>query len=188
MSLLKRATSAPAAAATATPGRAPVSRLEVRTAGNPVAPSAELYRIAALPRRDLATAYTPADVAALEDRLRRKDGRPCVCAKMGRRCPTNLLPVQAQALLEAERAGGLVAPIGVGHGKTLVDLLLASVMGAKKAVLLVPAQLRPQLLERDWPYYGGHWNLPNIVLSSASEFRPGASSLHVITYNKLSTA
>lgn len=149
----------------------------------PVTPSADLMRIVSLPRRDLATAYTAADIQALEARLRNTAG-PCVCASQGRPCPTSLKLVQAQALLEAPRAGGLVAPIGVGHGKTLIDLLLPWVMDSKVAVLLIPANLRTQLLERDWPYYGGHWKLPN--LAGGQWFVAGRPVLHVLTYNKLS--
>jgi hypothetical protein len=148
----------------------------------PVSPSADLLRIVSLPRRDLATSYTQADFDALEARLR--GGGPCVCASQGRVCPLHLKPVQAQALLEAPLAGGLVAPIGVGHGKTLIDLLLPWVMGSKTAVLLIPANLRTQLLERDWPYYGSHWKLPN--LAGGQWFVPGRPVLHVLTYNKLS--
>ncbi|MFG0245706.1 MAG: DEAD/DEAH box helicase family protein [Phycisphaerales bacterium JB052] len=47
-------------------------------------------------------------------------------------------------LYEAYMADGLLASAGVGWGKTLVSLLLPSVMGAKKALLLVP----PNALEK----------------------------------------
>ena len=68
-----------------------------------------------------------------------------------------LKPVQALALREAWTAGGLFAPMGVGCGKTLVSLLLPTVMGAKRPVLLVAAKLdnpgrRTEILDycRSW--------------------------------------
>jgi hypothetical protein len=153
----------------------------------PVTPSADLMRIVSLPRRNLETSYTAADFAALEARLREPAGK-CICASQGRPCPLTLKRIQSLALLEAALAGGLVAPIGVGHGKTLIDLLLPWVMESKVAVLLIPANLRTQLLERDWPYYGGHWKLPNLAGggSAGQWFVPGRPVLHVLTYNKLS--
>lgn len=150
----------------------------------PVPFSADVARVLGLTRRDLASAWTAADVNELEVRLRKPPGA-CRCAQLARPCPTRLLPTQARALLEAPRAGGLLAPIGVGHGKTLVDLLLPMVMGSRTAVLLIPANLRAQLLERDWDYYGAHWTLPN--LAGGRWFQAGKPALHVLTYSKLST-
>lgn len=165
------------------PTRAPATSPE-GYGRQPVGHSADLNRIIALPRRDLAASYTDADIAALEASLRVTG--PCVCKQQGRPCPTSLKRIQALALLEAPRAGGLMAPIGVGHGKTLIDLLLPMVMpGCKVAVLLIPANLRGQLLERDWAYYGGHWKLPN--LAGGRWFAPGRPVLHVLTYSKLSS-
>jgi hypothetical protein len=139
------------------------ARFERSAARAPVGWSADLGRVLALPRRDLETAYSAADVAALEARLRGPG--PCTCAKASppRPCPLRFRPIQAWALLEAARAGGLLAPMGVGHGKELVCLLLPVVMGAKTAVLMTQGNLRSQLLERDWNYYGGHWRLPNLA-------------------------
>lgn len=147
----------------------------------PVGGSADLNRVLTIPRRDLSRVYTAGALARLEHELS-SPGR-CVCASQGRDCPTSLKPIQAQALLEARAAGGLFAPIGVGHGKTLIDLLLPMVVPCKTAVLLIPANLRTQLLERDVPYYGGHWALPNIV--PGQFFVAGRPTLHVITYSKL---
>jgi hypothetical protein len=150
---------------------------------SPVGGSADLNRVVGIPRRDLETAHRAGALARLEHELRRDDPK-CVCASQGRRCPTSLKRIQGQALLEARDANGLFAPIGVGHGKTLVDLLLPMVVrDCRVAVLLIPANLRDQLLERDVPYYGGHWNLPNLV--PGQFFVSGRPSLHVITYSKL---
>jgi hypothetical protein len=153
----------------------------------PVLPSADLSRVIALPFRELDPTKRPAEADALEARLRasKEQASACKCRQFGRPCPTSLLPVQAHALLEAPKAGGLVGGIGVGHGKTLIDLLLPMAMGSKVAVLLIPANLKAQLLDKDWHYYGAHWNLPN--LAGGQWFVAGKPVLHVITYNALSS-
>jgi hypothetical protein len=97
-----------------------------------------------------------------------------------------LMPIQAWALNEAHITGGMVAPIGVGHGKTGVDILVALVMGVRTAALLVPAQLRAQLTEYDYPMWAVHWNVPN--LNGSRYFVPGKCTLHVLSYNELSGA
>ena len=153
---------------------------------SPVGYSADLGRILALPRRNLATAYTAADIEALEAQLRAPPS-PCSCASMSppRPCPTRLRRVQAQALLEAPRVGGLLAPIGTGHGKELTTFLMPMVMpGCRVAVLFIPANLLPQF-QVEWSYYGAHWRLPN--LAGGRWFRVGLPVLHVVSYNKLSS-
>jgi len=93
--------------------------------------------------------------------------------------------VQAQALLEAPRVGGLLAPIGTGHGKELTTFLMPMVMpGCRVAVLFIPANLLPQF-QVEWSYYGAHWRLPN--LAGGRWFRVGLPVLHVVSYNKLSS-
>lgn len=83
--------------------------------------------------------------------------------------------------------GGLAGPIGVGHGKTLLDLLTPMVVpNCKVAVLLLPTNLKPQLLENDLQFYGQHWKLPNIAGSRF--FIPGRPTLHVVAYSELSGA
>ncbi|WP_338865536.1 DEAD/DEAH box helicase family protein [Myxococcus stipitatus] len=153
---------------------------------SPVGYSADLGRILALPRRDLAASYTAANVEALEAALR-SPSLQCTCASMSppRPCPLRLRRVQAQALLEASRIGGLLGPIGTGHGKELTTFLMPMVMpGCRVAVLFISAGLLPQF-EAEWSYYGAHWKLPN--LAGGRWFRVGLPVLHVITYNKLSS-
>ncbi len=86
-----------------------------------------------------------------------------------------LWPIQSAVLVEAARAGGLLGPIGVGHGKTLASLLVGEAMRAKKIVLLVPPQLRNQLLQHDIPQLNKHFRLP-------------LERLRVIAYSELSNA
>lgn len=144
--------------------------------------SADLERILNLPRR----APFPPVPAGYFDGLRRNVGPPCRCESEFRRaCCKDLLPVQAWALYEARNVGGILGPIGVGHGKTLLDLLTPLVVeGCRNAVLLLPAQLKLQLLDVDWRYYGQHWLLPNLV--GGAWLTPGLPNLHVISYSELS--
>jgi hypothetical protein len=175
-----RATSTPASLAKLTGDRSAVVK------GQPVGWSPDLARVLSLPRRDLASTYGDSDFASLEAALRAPSGTRCICETLRKRCPSSLLPVQRLAVLEAARVGGGIFPIGVGHGKTLIDLLLPLVMpGCKVAVLLLPATLRAQLAEVDWHFYGGHWRLPN--LAGGRWFRAGLPVLHVISYEKFST-
>jgi len=65
----------------------------------------------------------------------------------------DLWPVQADALATAYEYDGLFAPIGVGHGKTLISLLLPHVLDSDRAVLLIPPRICDQLLKADWPAF-----------------------------------
>ena len=152
----------------------------------PVGNSADLNRVIAISRRDLYRAHTAGALMRLEHQLRIETPTRCVCAQQGRECPTSLKLIQGYALLEAPLAGGLLGRIGTGHGKTLIDLLLAMVMpGCRVAALFIQADLLSQFLDRDVPYYGGHWHIPNVV--PGSQFVSGRPALHVYTYNKLSS-
>jgi len=124
-----------------------------------VTDSVELRRILALPRRVI-------DLDHVEDvtPLFRKPGGTM-----------RFWPIQSAALIEASLANGLFAPIGVGHGKTLVTLALPTAMGSDRAVLLVPAQLKAQLLEKLLPQYLQHFDLP-------------IARLHIVAYEELSSA
>lgn len=69
-----------------------------------------------------------------------------------------LRPIQAQMLAEAKRAGGLVAMVACGEGKTLTSLLLPSVLEAERPLILLPASMRAQY-ESDRIFYSEHFNL-----------------------------
>lgn len=63
-----------------------------------------------------------------------------------------LFPKQCEALAAYEFAGGLLAPIGVGLGKTLLSLMIAAkayYKGLEKIMLLVPSQVLGQLVDHD---------------------------------------
>lgn len=162
--------------------------ISFRSSSLAVSDSPELKRVLALPRR---LRPTEAELAALQDAYTARLGKPlapCSCEKTYlRRCAKRLLPIQAWALEEISRYEGLLGPIGVGDGKTLLDLLAPMVMpNCKVAVLLVRPDLREQLLKVDWNFYGQHWELPN--LAGGSWFKPGKPVLHVVAFSELSGA
>jgi hypothetical protein len=92
--------------------------------------SAEFRRIANLPRRTLAPEALDALAAELAPLVTRPGSA------------WTLRPVQAWALDELARRGGLLASILVGGGKTLISALAPLALDSRRAVLLVPARLR----------------------------------------------
>lgn len=166
--------------------------------------SEDLQRILRLPRRppsDLTkgTARAEALVELMTGRLRRADrppGAPCGCAALGRvkkdgtpNCVNRLLPAQAWALFEAPLAGGLFASVGVGSGKTLLDVLVAMVMpDCRVAALLVPPGLVGQL-GREYLAIREHFNVPSLILPGAKGWVvPGGKvpAVHVVPYSRFS--
>lgn len=59
----------------------------------------------------------------------------------------------------ASQFGGLLAPIGVGHGKTLICSLLPVAMNAARPLLMIPPSQRADLAAQ-WQEYARHWNMP----------------------------
>lgn len=86
-------------------------------------------------------------VAGLTSFLKRNGGRMA------------LRPVQAAALAALHNYGGLFAPIRVGAGKTMISLLAARVLEAKRPVLVIPAKLRDKT-KRDIRELSLHWIFP----------------------------
>ena len=70
-----------------------------------------------------------------------------------------LRPVQAKAIEELHDHRGLLSPIRVGGGKTLVSMLAPVVLGVERPLLLIPAKLREKtkhefaLLRRHWLFH-----------------------------------
>lgn len=184
----------------------------------PVSMSSELHRVLNLPRRELELdggerAETIIDM--MMERFARPvvEGRRCRCAEIDparhaeEGCIERFRLPQAQALREIGICGGLLGPIGVGHGKTLIDLLspLAFRVYAQGVgeiiddiVLLVPPGLAEQL-EGDYVYYGQHFKMPQIVFHGNCDYSStlqkmdtrvpierGAPCLHVVPYSQLS--
>ena len=131
--------------------------------------SAEINRILAIPRRLL----------DLERCLMEIDGREVAipdCTELFRRPggAMQLRPVQSACLVEAAIADGGLFQVGVGDGKTLVTLALPEAMNSKRAVLLVPPNLRDKTI-RDMARYSRHFDLP-------------LDRLELVTYWELSNA
>ncbi len=88
--------------------------------------------------------------------------------------PGRLKPVQNAALHQARLCRGLLAPIGVGGGKTLISALLPTVLGSRRTVLLVPPDLVDKT-EREFEKMRRCWRM----------LEP--SRFHVISYSRLSS-
>lgn len=151
--------------------------------------SEDIERILALPRRaqfDLDTVTGAALVELMTQRLARKRSTACVCASMGRPCIEKLRPAQAWALYEAPIAGGLFGPIGVGHGKTALDFLMAAMMpDCKQAILLIPPKSR-DTLKAEYLRWREHFIVPSLVMGESGFIEKGMPVLHVIPYSILS--
>jgi len=120
--------------------------------------SAELTRILSLPHRvweedpDL-----EAVCEAMTDWLKTPQGNMA------------LRPVQAKALEELHDFGGVVTPVKVGQGKTLLSYLAPVVVGAKRPLLLVPGKLRGKTY-RDFKALAKHWiGHPKMIIHSYQE-------------------
>jgi hypothetical protein len=143
---------------------------------SPVGTSSDLDRILGLPRRP---AYDESsDYSALVARLTAEFRRPAGTM--------TLLPTQAFSIAEARSVGGLVGLIRVGGGKTLLGLLLPVALGVKRAVLLLPSQLKAQLLNRSFPELGKHWRIANV--RGADVAYPDTDALiYPVSYSELSS-
>lgn len=173
---------------------------------NPVANSDELQRILALPRRPQELDGT-ARAEAIIDRVTAKYSRgsiKCMCSTIdpdrhsSDGCMNRLRLVQALALRDISICGGLLGPIGVGHGKTLIDLLAPLALAdhdVRLSVLLIPASLASQLWN-DYLYAGQHFHMPQIVIHGTPfdntdrgcelvPLQPGAPICHVVKYSLL---
>lgn len=125
-------------------------------------------RIRTLPFREL-------DLESVVDLTPVFEREDCGGCELCARGPARLRPVQSAMLWEAEAAGGLLALVGVGHGKELATLLLPEAVGAERAIILTKPRLKTQMLETDIPRYGRH-------------FRIDRSRFRVVSYSELSTA
>ncbi len=112
--------------------------------------TSEFHRIETLPRR----VWEPEEAQALADQLTQALKQP--------RGEQSLRPVQAIALLEMFNQQGLFGVIRVGGGKTLITLLAATVMGAKRPMLLMPAKLIKKT-EREMLQLVRHWKIPTTI-------------------------
>lgn len=89
----------------------------------------------------------------------------------GIRAGVRLRPAQARALEALRVHGGLLGPIGTGHGKSLITLLAGVAAGATRPLLLIPANMRVPLAN-ERTKFAEHWKL--------------ATNLKVVSYSELS--
>lgn len=134
------------------------------TSGVPRSP--EWSRIRQIPRRVLDLSAVP-DLTPLFLRPESFPGGadPCpgceLCVGRGGRPQVpRLRPLQSAALLEAESAKGLWAPIVAGGGKELLCLLLPLALNLRRAIILTEPRLKSQMIDTDIPRYGRHFRLP----------------------------
>ena len=117
----------------------------------------DLKRIADLPRRRWVEGIGEL-VDLLSDSFAVEAGsRPCdtscVCRGAG---SMRLLPVQAAALADLHDYRGLLGPIDVGEGKTLLSYLAGSVCEVDRVLLLVPSKLVSKT-RKEFALYARHW-------------------------------
>jgi hypothetical protein len=125
-----------------------------------VARSSELIRVRDLARRSLEQ-YDEHVAMALSLELRRKGSKFV------------FKPQQAAMLLEAAEVFGLFSTSAVGGGKTTIAPLFGRVMGARRAVLIIPPSLKAEVVGRVIPR-----------LCREFDFEPPT----VLTYSDLSSA
>jgi hypothetical protein len=88
-----------------------------------------------------------------------------------------LRPIQAHALAALAVCRGLLGAIGVGHGKTLIAILGAAIVGAARPVVMVPPNLR-QTFFAEYSKYAASFYLPKIDLIPYSQLsRPEGTDL-----------
>jgi hypothetical protein len=84
-----------------------------------------------------------------------------------------LKPVQNLALYWARQQRGLVAPLAVGAGKTLLSALVSKVLGAQRPILLIPPTMQIPL-RRELEKLSEHFQIPK--------------NLFIVPYSQLSVA
>lgn len=119
--------------------------------GGKVSKSEDLDRILALPKRDVSVEATEALAAEMTELLKRSGGT------------MTLRPLQALSLYEAGELGGGFFPLRVGYGKSLIALIIAYVLDAKRPLLLNPAGLITKTERERNEVYGPHFLVPNHV-------------------------
>ena len=118
-------------------------------------------------------------------------------------CPAGTMKLykeQVKAMMEYhdDNSVGIVAPIAVGGGKTLITVLIANDaykdFGKRRIVLMVPTQLVDQLRDTELPFYRRHIsiNVPFYWLAGQSAGKrmllanSGKAGCYVVSYSLLS--
>ncbi len=149
--------------------------------------SEDLKRIVDLPRRPRPSIEEQTEMArVMTASLRLERTTPCACSTLSKEpCITTLLPVQGWYLFEAAQCNGALGHIVVGGGKTGIDILLAmAVPDVKRAVLLIPPNLRKQFA-LDYKRWAQHFRVPNLA-GGNGPFWDNRPVLDVLAYSELS--
>jgi hypothetical protein len=158
--------------------------------GPPVEDSEDLRRIIKIPRR-ICNITDPIAAQLWTKHLRRErtpEEGPCNCVERWGFCITEFRPAQGWALENAMDAQSLFSALGVGDGKTGIDIMLPlAIPGVQRAVLLIPPNVKPQFMTRDFPQWSAHFKTPQLA-GGTGGWRAGWPILHVLTYNELSSA
>jgi hypothetical protein len=117
-------------------------------------------------------------------------------------CPSGfaLRDIQIDAIYTYEIYGGLLGPLGVGHGKTLCTIVAGAIgirkRGHRRVLLVVPPEVYSQLAKRDLPQARRHLALDGIPFwfvtgDKATRMRtaqqPGPG-VFIYSYSSISTA
>jgi hypothetical protein len=138
--------------------------------------SPDLERVLVLPRRDWwhGIGGRFGDAASVRELLSEHLRLPGSTAR--------LRLVQSAALQEAADFGGLLAPVVVGGGKTLLSLLLPQVVGAEAPMLILRSALIAKTL-REREGYARDWRVPRLVVEPDVA---GPGEVLVVAYESLS--
>lgn len=121
----------------------------------------DVQRIVHAPRADYDEVFAQIAMAWADERWRRPGA------------PMTFRPIQATAMLAAHLTHGALLPIGTGHGKSLLFLLIADALGAKRPLGLIPPSMRVPF-ERGRKEYALSFKVP--------------PNLRIMAYSQLSVA
>ena len=119
-----------------------------------VAITNDFERVRDLPRRDWQTEDLEQIAGYIEDRWGTGDMR--------------LRPTQAATIAEAVAYRGAFAQLPVGEGKTLISALAPAVLGAKRPVVFVPADLRAKT-RREFAELAESWDIALPLVMGSNE-------------------
>jgi hypothetical protein len=133
--------------------------------------TAEFRRIRDLPRRKITDPWSASVASQLTSVLRTPTGTQA------------LRPVQGASLHDIAVCRGLLGPIGVGRGKTLISLLAPVVLEAKRPLLLLPAALIEKT-ERERRELSKHWRIPRTIQLLSYEMLSRVQSQHFLNLHR----
>src|SRR6476469_7501402 len=130
--------------------------------------TSDFDRLAALPRRQWQDSPKLPQVIEVLNKVLHVNPAPCSDPKWCEGCKMaeGLRPAQAAALQDGYENKVAFLPMRPGAGKTAVSLLMATVVRAKRYLLIVPADLVQQT-EDAKTQIARHWRvLPNLEITS----------------------